>query len=85
MQAVMNMEWRSDYKLNLLKNPSSGKLGSVEKDAPWSADYGIYNHFTFVHKGEEDNVKVLPRFLFGLPFEVSVAVIFSIYCPGHFH
>ena len=59
------MEWRGEYHLHLTRQPS-GAL-ALKPQAPWAATYGIYNHF--VASVEEDRVKVLPRFLFGLPFE----------------
>ena len=64
----MNMEWRSDYSIQVENNPGSGSL-SVQQTAPPVSSTGIYNHFTATADGA-NVVKVVPRFLFGLPVDV---------------
>ena len=77
----MNMEWRSDYAIHVSKNnddtsssssaSSSSPALDVKREAPATGDYGIYNHFVAdaAKDGQENVVRVVPRFLFGLPYK----------------
>ncbi len=71
------MEWRSEYQIKLEQAEDSKEV-SVKIDAPSSSwhRWGIYNHFDTIVSGR--TVRIVPRFLFGLPVEV----IESIY-GGH--
>ncbi len=76
------MEWREEYEIHVSRQDSSSSL-SVERRAPPAGRFGIYDHF-LAEDGEdsaatgtgtetgtakkEEVVRVVPRFLFGLPF-----------------
>lgn len=62
----MNLEWRSDYIIHATNQPEL----SLEMSKPSSAEYGIYNHITSQSDQEAKTVKIVPRFLFGLPFHL---------------
>lgn len=66
----MNMEYRPEYVIHVKE--SSKKALTVERTAPAGsgADWGIYNHFIAQVSSEGGKViQVVPRFLFGMPFE----------------
>ena len=73
----MNMEWRPEYTITVSRmkstpsEKSSKQLISVSQSAPASSasSYGIYNHFTASAADGETKVKIVPRFLFGLPYD----------------
>lgn len=58
-------EWRKEY-LTSIKS-ESGQV-SVAQSLPWYSKYGLYNHFYV--ETNDNNVKFLPRFMFGLPISV---------------
>ncbi len=64
--ATMRMEWRQDYRVSVDKR--SDKV-DVKRDAPFSGEFGIYDHFSADGGDEGDVVRLVPRFLFGLPAE----------------
>jgi hypothetical protein len=70
--AVMNMEWRSDYTIHVTRPSSSSSNLDVRRQAPagCASEFGIYNHFVATADDEDSVVKVIPRFLFGLPLDV---------------
>ncbi len=65
------MEWREEYEIHVgwsgSASSSSSPPLSVERVAPASGRFGIYDHF--LAEGAEEVVRVVPRFLFGLPFD----------------
>ena len=77
----MNMEWRPEYTITVSRSKSKKKESSspsspdgprisVIQSAPASSasSYGIYNHFVATAE-KESTVKIVPRFLFGLPYD----------------
>jgi hypothetical protein len=58
-------EWRKEYLTSIRRK--SGQV-SVAQSLPWYSKYGLYNHFTV--KTNDNNIKFLPRFMFGLPITV---------------
>ncbi|TRY78562.1 hypothetical protein TCAL_06146 [Tigriopus californicus] len=69
-QVVMNMEYRPDYVIHVQQ--SSKEALAVERSAPTGsgADWGIYNHFIAQVSSKSGKVvQVVPRFLFGMPFD----------------
>ena len=67
-QAVMTMEWRSEYEIQVGGSQNSRSL-SVDISTPpssWSK-WGIYNHFETIVTGR--TIRIVPRFLFGLHVE----------------
>ncbi len=69
----MTMEWRRDYEIHVSKQSSSSSSSvSVERVAPSAGKYGIYDHFSAeeaAEGGDSSVVRVVPRFLFGIPFD----------------
>ena len=65
----MNMEWRSEYEIQVETSQNKKNLLSVEISSPaWSwSKWGIYNHFETIVTGR--TIRIVPRFLFGLPID----------------
>jgi len=72
-QAVMNMEWRSEYEIQVGDKSPKAEL-SVDISTPsssWSK-WGIYNHFETIVTGR--TIRIVPRFLFGLHVETIESI-----------
>lgn len=73
LQVVMNMEWRPEYTITVSRESKSKESSpiSVSVSAPASSasSYGIYNHFVVSTDEGGQKVKIVPRFLFGLPYD----------------
>ena len=69
---TMNMEWRQDYFVKVDENRE------VAREAPYAGNFGIYDHFIAETPRPRDDtdvvVRIVPRFLFGLPFETVEAI-----------
>lgn len=64
-KAVMNMEWRPEYEIQVGQQSESQDL-FIKVEAPswtWS-NWGIYRHFETIVTGR--TIRIVPRFLFGL-------------------
>lgn len=63
-KAVIQMEWRSGYQIVIDVTPELG----ARIDVPILSfnKWGIYNHF--IVSVENNVVKIVPRFLFGIPY-----------------
>ena len=73
MQAVMNMEWRPEYQIQVGQSESSPDL-FIKVEAPswtWS-NWGIYSHFETIVTGR--TIRIVPKFLFGLPVDTIEAL-----------
>ena len=82
----MNMEWRSEYEIEVglqnrqqpkkLSNSEANfqeKLSVAINAPPWSwSTWGIYNHFETIVSG--NTIRIVPRFLFGLPVDTIEAL-----------
>ena len=73
LKAVMNMEWRSEYEIQVGDKSPKAEL-SVDISTPsssWSK-WGIYNHFETIVTGR--TIRIVPRFLFGLHVETIESI-----------
>jgi len=75
-QAVMNMEWRSEYEIQVgdtstSKNSAELSVAISTPSSSWSK-WGIYNHFETIVTGR--TIRIVPRFLFGLHVETIEAI-----------
>lgn len=63
----MALEWRPEYNI-AVETVDDDRFLDVQLETPFGScsNLGIYNHLTTVVTGR--TVKILPRFLFGLPF-----------------
>ena len=69
LQAVMYMEWRPEYEIIVTVDSPSGP--EVEISAPLLSfqRWGIYNHLAAEWADDGATLRLVPRFLFGLPVQ----------------
>ena len=68
---MLFMEWRPEYEI--LISRSDNKLDAKITAPAFSFhQWGIYNHF--VTEVVDDTVRIMPRFLFGIPFNTVVSM-----------
>ena len=71
LQAVMYMEWRPEYEIVVTPAADSFSSPEVEISAPLLSfqRWGIYNHLATEWAEGRTVLRVVPRFLFGIPVQ----------------
>ena len=77
-QAVIHMEWRSEYRIVVEVTPEV--TARIEVPLLSFNHWGIYDHF--IVSVENGVVKIVPRFLFGIPLK-TVEAMYGPPAPGH--
>lgn len=77
-KAVIQMEWRSEYRVVIEVTPEV--TARIEVPMLSFNHWGIYDHF--IVSVEDGTVKIVPRFLFGIPLK-TVEAMYGPPEPGH--
>jgi len=78
-KAVINMEWRPEYKIHVSQyQENQNKLSaSIEVPSEYPllgfSNWGIYKHFE-THVVSDKTIRIVPRFLFGLSHEAIESI-----------